>query len=63
MPTGRKWGGGQEYAYEVLNLVDMVHSRVLIWEIVSSEYGPVPYDMVVEYLEALGKIGVIEQVK
>jgi hypothetical protein len=58
-----KWGGGQEYAYEVLNLVDMVHSRVLIWEIVSSEYGPVPYDMVVEYLEALGKIGVIEQVK
>jgi aminopeptidase YwaD len=57
------WGGAEEYAYEVLNLVDTVHSRVRIWEEVSAEYGPVPYELVVEYLRALEKIGVVEQVK
>jgi aminopeptidase YwaD len=57
------WGGGEEYAYEVLNLVDTAHSRVRIWEEVSAEYGPVPYELIVEYLKALEKIGVVEEVK
>ena len=57
------WGSGEEYAYEVLNLAGTVHSRVRIWEMVSAEYGPVPYEMVVEYLRALEKTGVIEEVK
>jgi predicted transcriptional regulator len=30
---------------------------------VSAEYGPVPLEMVVEYLRALEKIGVVEAVK
>jgi predicted transcriptional regulator len=30
---------------------------------VSAEYGPVPLELVVEYLKALEKIGVVEQVK
>jgi predicted transcriptional regulator len=30
---------------------------------VSAEYGPVPLEGVVEYLKALEKIGVVEQVK
>jgi len=57
------WGSGEEYAYEVLNLVATAHSRARIWEEVSAEYGPVPYEMVVEYLSVLQKIGLVEQVK
>ncbi|HMI52173.1 MAG TPA: M28 family peptidase [Candidatus Saccharimonadales bacterium] len=57
------WGAGEEYSYEVLNLVETAHSRVRIWEQVSAEYGPVPYEMVVEYLETLKKIGVVEAAK
>ena len=57
------WGAGEEYAYEVLNLAGTVHTSMRIWEEVSSEYGPVPYELVVEYLKALEKIGVVEQVK
>jgi aminopeptidase YwaD len=57
------WGSGEEYAYEVLNLVDTAHSRVRIWEAVSAEYGPVPYELVVEYLKALEKIGLVAEVK
>jgi aminopeptidase YwaD len=57
------WGTGEEYAYEVLNLAGMAHTRVRIWEEVSSEYGPVPYEFVVEYLKALEKIGIVSEVK
>jgi aminopeptidase YwaD len=57
------WGEGEEYAYEVLNLVETAHSQARIWEEVSAEYGPVPLEMVAEYLRALEKIGVVEQVK
>ena len=56
------WGTGEEYAYEVLNLVATAHSRARIWERVSAEYGPIPLELVVEYLRALEKIGVVEQV-
>jgi hypothetical protein len=30
---------------------------------VSAEYGPVPLELVVEYLKVLGKIGILEEVK
>ncbi len=57
------WGGGEEYAYEVLNFADGKRSAQEIRDAVSAEYGPVPLEMVVEYLKALEKIGVVEAVK
>jgi aminopeptidase YwaD len=54
------WGSGEEYAYEVLNFADGKHSEKGIWAAVSSEYGPVPFELVVEYLRALEKIGLVE---
>jgi len=57
------WGGGEEYAYEILNFTDGVLNAQQIRDRVSVEYGPVPLEMVVEYLKALEKIGVVEQVK
>jgi len=57
------WGSGEEYAYEVLNFADGKRNAQEIRDAVSAEYGPVPLEMVVEYLKALGKIGVVEQMK
>src|SRR5437773_2578458 len=57
------WGGGEEYAYEVLNFADGKRNAQEIRDAVSAEYGPVPLEMVVEYLKGLEKIGVVEQVK
>jgi len=57
------WGTGEEYAYEVLNFADGTRNAQQIRDGVSAEYGPVPLEMVVEYLRALEKIGVVEQVK
>ena len=57
------WGGGGEYAYEVLNLANGKRSALEIHDWVSGEYGPVPLEMVVEYLKALEKIGIVETVK
>jgi hypothetical protein len=57
------WGGGEEYAYEVLNFADGKRNAQEIRDTVSAEYGPVSLEMVVEYLKALEKIGVVEQVK
>ncbi len=57
------WGGGEEYAYEVLNFADGKRNAQEIRDAVSAEYGPVPVEMVMEYLKALEKIGVVEQVK
>jgi aminopeptidase YwaD len=57
------WGAGEEYAYEVLNFADGKRNAQEIRDAVSAEYGPVPLELVVEYLWALEKIGVIEQVK
>jgi hypothetical protein len=52
-------GAGGEYAYEVLNLVDGKRNARDIRDVVSAEYGPVPLDVVVEYLRALETAGVI----
>jgi aminopeptidase YwaD len=57
------WGTGDEYAYEVLNFANGRRSAQQIRDEVSAEYGPVPLELVVEYLRALEKIGVVEQVK
>jgi aminopeptidase YwaD len=57
------WGSGEEYAYEVLNFADGKRNAQEIRDAVSAEYGPVPLELVVEYLKALEKIGVVEQVK
>jgi aminopeptidase YwaD len=57
------WGGGEEYAYEVLNFANGKRNTEEIRDAVSAEYGPVPVEMVVEYLKALEEIGVVEEVK
>ena len=57
------WGAGEEYAYEVLNFTDGKRNAQEIRDAVSAEYGPVPVEMVMEYLKALEKIRVVEQVK
>jgi aminopeptidase YwaD len=57
------WGGGEEYAYEVLNFADGKRNAQAIRDAVSAEHGPVPLEMVTEYLRALEKIGIVERVK
>jgi aminopeptidase YwaD len=57
------WGSGEEYAYEVLNFADGKRNVQEIRDAVSAEYGPVPLEMVVEYLKTVEKIGVIEAAK
>jgi len=57
------WGGGEEYAYEVLNFADGQRNAQEIRDSVSGEYGPVPLELVTEYLATLEKIGVVERVK
>jgi hypothetical protein len=52
-------GGGADYAYEVLNLVDGKRTAGGIHDAVSAIYGPVPLEMVVEYLEALEQAGLV----
>ena len=57
------WGGGEEYAYEVLNFADGKRKTQEIRDAVSGEYGPVSLELVTEYLVALEKIGVAEPLK
>jgi hypothetical protein len=57
------WGGGEEYAYEVLNFATGKRNAQEIRDAVSAEYGPVSLEIVLEYLQALEKIGVVERVK
>jgi aminopeptidase YwaD len=56
------WGGGEEYAYEVLNFANGRNAQG-IRDAVSAEYGPVPVEMVLEYLQVLEKIRVVERLK
>jgi aminopeptidase YwaD len=57
------WASGEEYAYEVLNFADGKRNAQEIRDAVSAEYGPVPLELVAEYLRALEKIGVVAEVK
>ncbi|HKQ57997.1 MAG TPA: DUF4910 domain-containing protein [Candidatus Eisenbacteria bacterium] len=54
-------GGGGDYAYEVLNLVDGRRTAQAIRDDVSAIYGPVPLEPVVEYLRALETIGILRR--
>jgi aminopeptidase YwaD len=54
------WGSGEEYAYEALNLVDGKRDAAQIATELSAEYGPVPTELVTEYLRTLKTIGVLE---
>jgi predicted transcriptional regulator len=47
----------------LLNFANGKRNAQEIRDAVSAEYGPVPLEMVVEYLKALEKIGVVEHVK
>ena len=53
------WGSGGEYAYEVLNLVDGRRSPAEIRDAVSAIYGPIPLEVVVEFLGALEAVGAV----
>jgi aminopeptidase YwaD len=53
------WGGGLDYAYEALNFVDGRRTAQEIRDALSAIYGPIPLEVVVEYLRALESIGVI----
>jgi hypothetical protein len=55
-------GGGGEYAYEVLNFADGRRTAREIRDAVSAVYGPIPLDVVVEYLRALESIKVVSTV-
>ena len=52
-------GGGGEYIYETLNFVNGKRTAQEIRDMVSAEYGPVPIELVVEYLRALQAAGVV----
>ena len=52
-------GSGGDYTYEALNLVDGRRTSQEIRDALSATYGPVPLDVVVEYLRALESIQVI----
>lgn len=55
------WGSGEEYAYEALNFVNGTRSVRQITDALTVEYGPVPQELVLEYLQALEKIGVLHR--
>ncbi|MGH9862489.1 MAG: M28 family peptidase, partial [Candidatus Acidiferrales bacterium] len=57
---GRRGSGG-EYAYEVLNFVDGRRTAQEIRDAVAAIYGPVPMDIVAEYLRALETSGVVQR--
>jgi hypothetical protein len=59
LSTSGLWGGGGEYAYEALNLVDGRRTVRQIHDDLAAIYGPVPPAAVAEYLTALERIGVI----
>jgi hypothetical protein len=53
------WGDGDEYAYEALNFADGTRNALEITDELAAEYGAVPLDLVVEYLKALRKLGIV----
>ena len=55
-----EWGTGEEYAYEALNFADGTRTLQQIDAELSAEFGPIPTELVAEYLHALRKIGVVQ---
>ncbi len=58
--TGTRGSGG-EYAYEALNFVDGKRTVSDIRDWLTTELGPIPTEIVAEYLEALASIDVITE--
>jgi hypothetical protein len=56
------WGSGEDYAYEALNFVDGKRDVGDIQWALSAEYGPVNFDLLLEYLSDLESIGVLKRV-
>jgi hypothetical protein len=54
-------GGGDVYSYEALNFVDGHRSVQEIRDALSAVYGPVPLDVVAEFLGALEAVGVLSR--
>jgi aminopeptidase YwaD len=54
-------GAGSYYTYEALNLVNGKNTILEIRNNLSAEFGPVPLELVMEYLEALESIAVIKR--
>jgi hypothetical protein len=54
-----EFASGGTYAYEALNLVDGKRSVYQIHEWLVAEFGPIPYALVEDYLEALASIDVL----
>ena len=57
---GGEWGDGGVYSYEALNFVDGKRTARQIAAELSAEFGVIPTDMVLEYLQDLRKIGVLQ---
>jgi aminopeptidase YwaD len=55
-----EWGDGEVYAYEALNFADGRRTTQQVTDELSAEYGPVPLELVAEYLQALKRIGVVD---
>ena len=55
-------GTGDLYAYEALNFVDGRRSVSDIRDALAAEFGPVPLELVTEYLAALESIGLVQRV-
>src|SRR5436305_4000985 len=55
------WGGGGEYAYEALNLVDGRRTVRQVRDDLAAICGPLPVAEVAEYLAAMEKIGVLRR--
>jgi len=56
------YGGGGEYTYEALNLADGRRTAQEIRDALAAIYGPVPLELVLEYLKALEEIKLVERV-
>lgn len=56
------WGSGGEYAYEVLNFADGNRNVEQIRDAVSAIYGPIPLELVLEYVKALEAIKVVQRI-
>lgn len=55
-----EWGSGEEYAYEALNLANGERTAEQICTLLSFEYGQVPSQLVVEYLQALKRLEIVK---
>lgn len=51
---------GELYAYEIVNFVDGKRTVGEIRDAVSAEYGPLPVDLVTDYLDACAEAGIIQ---